>query len=494
MLSGTSRAGFLSRWTFLSSDAIFFLVLCALAVFHWILSSYLPPTEDELYYWTWAKNLQWSYYDHPPMVAVLIKLSTAIFGDSLFGIRFFAPLVHLLLLTLIASLAPGKKILFLVLATPLTLFGAVLMTPDIPLLFFWACYLVWLVSVSKSFSPWGEDPISRVYRSSPIHWETWVLGGMILGLGLLSKYSMVLAIPCSVLVLWTKYRVKSWVKGYVTHLIFALAVASPILIFNFKHQFAPLLFQWNHSLSDGRGVFGEFLGGQIAIVGALPLLMLGWILIRRTEICSNPLLQVCFYCFVFPFLFSLFQAAKTHVEANWALMSYIAFWPLAQFLLNKNSIAIVEYFFLILGFVPPILVSVLVAIHLVHPFQKLAPEKDRLAKYEALLQLSKIIKADLELNSRDEVLFLPTYQWTSYFRFLGVPSEQLYPPGRASQFTLDGKDPCQYENVLVLRDEIDSNPESLNCFTTKQLLKVYPFEIRGKQFSQLYLFEFSRSL
>lgn len=486
--------GFSSHWTLGLSGYWFFFSLVAFLVFHWVISTRIPPTEDELYYWTWAQHLQKSYYDHPPMVAYLIKVSTSIFGDNLFGIRFFASLIHFLIFLLIGTLVPGKKILSLVLLTPLAFFGAVLMTPDVPFLLFWTLYLFWLVSLSKSFSQWGDDPVSRVYRSSPIFWETWVLGGVLLGLGLLSKYTMVLAIPCSFLVLLTKYRFKSWFKGFCSHLVIALIVATPILIFNSKYQFSPLKFQWNHGLSDGSGVFGEFLGGQVLLLGALPLLMLGWVLIRKNELCTNPVLRVCFYCFVFPFLFSLFQAAKTHVEANWALMSYIAFWPLAQALLNQNSIQILEYLFLGLGFIPPILVSVLIGIHLVHPLKFVAPEKDRLGKYRAIYEVAQSVKSDLVLNGKDGVLFLPTYQLTSYFRFLGLASEQLFPLGRASNFTLEPKDPCQLNSILVLSETPEPNYELLKCFPEKQLLKEYSLEVRKKEISQLYLIEYFRAL
>ena len=485
--SGTRIA---SHWTVSLWERWFYFALFGLAIFHWVLSGFIPPTEDELYYWTWAKNLQWSYYDHPPMVALLIKVSTALWGDNLFGIRFWGTVIHWVVFSLIASLSPGKKVLSLVLGTPLVLYGAILMTPDVPLLLFWTLYLVWLVSINKSFAQWGDDPISRVYRPSPIHWEVWALGGAILGLGLLSKYSMVLAIPCAGLVLWTKYRMRSWFKGFLAHLGIALVVASPILIFNLKYHFAPLQFQWNHSLADGSGVFLEFLGGQVALLGALPLLMLGWVLLRRGDISSHPSFHVCFYFFMFPFVFSLFQSAKTHVEANWAIMSYVAFWPLAQYLLNQNSISILEYLILALGFLPPLVVSVLLGVHLVHPLAWVAPEKDRLAKYQGIYQLAKEVQQDLILNEKTETLFLPTYQMTSYFRFLGMPSEQLYPPGRMSNFTLEPKDPCQMESILVIRDEIESQPESLNCFREKQFLKTYNVNVRGKTVSALHLMEY----
>jgi Dolichyl-phosphate-mannose-protein mannosyltransferase len=482
-----------SHWTVNLTQQWFSIGLLLLLVFHWVLASVLPPTEDELYYWTWAQKLQLSYYDHPPMIALLIRISTAIFGQNLFGIRFFATLVHWIVFTALATLTPGKKVLGWVLLTPITLYGIVLMTPDVPFLLFWTLYLLWLVSLNRSYAQWSEDPVSRVYRPSPIHWEVWLLGGVLLGLGLLSKYSMVLAIPCSLLILVTKYRIRSWFKGYLAHLMVAGTLTIPIFVFNSHHHFAPLLFQWNHSLVAGSGVFKEFLGGQVLLVGALPLLMLGWVLVRRSDICSIPAFHVCFYCFVFPFLFCLLQAAKAHVEANWALMSYIAFWPLAQFLLNQNSIQLLEILFLGLGFLPPLLVSLAVAVHLVYPLKWVAPEKDRLAKYREMYHLYQEVVRDLENNGREEILFLPTYQMTAYFRFLGKNAEQLSPLGRESNFTLEPKNPCQFRSVLVVSEVPEPNYEQLKCFTGHQLLKEYPLEIRKKVTSRMYLIEYFRS-
>src|ERR1700751_219090 len=43
---------------------------------------------DEAYYWTWSKENLISYLDHPPMIAWLIRLSTSVFGDTNFGVRF----------------------------------------------------------------------------------------------------------------------------------------------------------------------------------------------------------------------------------------------------------------------------------------------------------------------------------------------------------------------------------------------------------------------
>src|SRR5437899_384467 len=41
--------------------------LLALVPLYLALAALVPPFDDELYYWCWSRDLQLSYYDHPPM-------------------------------------------------------------------------------------------------------------------------------------------------------------------------------------------------------------------------------------------------------------------------------------------------------------------------------------------------------------------------------------------------------------------------------------------
>ena len=38
---------------------------------------------DEAYYWFYSKNLSWGYFDHPPIVALLIKITDSIHHSTL---------------------------------------------------------------------------------------------------------------------------------------------------------------------------------------------------------------------------------------------------------------------------------------------------------------------------------------------------------------------------------------------------------------------------
>jgi hypothetical protein len=42
-----------------------------------VLSRDHPLAFDEAYYWQWSKNLAWGYYDHPPLIAFMIRAGTS---------------------------------------------------------------------------------------------------------------------------------------------------------------------------------------------------------------------------------------------------------------------------------------------------------------------------------------------------------------------------------------------------------------------------------
>ncbi|MEO0720060.1 MAG: glycosyltransferase family 39 protein, partial [Pseudomonadota bacterium] len=79
------------QWT----SHILSLILIAAAVRILVNSLTLMPLHfDEAQYWTYGEELDLGYYSKPPLAAWLIRVSTEIFGDTEFGVRFFPPLIH----------------------------------------------------------------------------------------------------------------------------------------------------------------------------------------------------------------------------------------------------------------------------------------------------------------------------------------------------------------------------------------------------------------
>src|SRR6266576_3863766 len=67
--------------------------LFALTCFRLWYSTRFDLIADEAYYWLWSKHLAASYRDKGPAVAWTIALGTKLFGDTVFGVRFFAVLL-----------------------------------------------------------------------------------------------------------------------------------------------------------------------------------------------------------------------------------------------------------------------------------------------------------------------------------------------------------------------------------------------------------------
>ncbi len=83
----------------LGADARIFrntaLVILALVGLRLVAAAFTPITFDEAYYWMWSKNLAGGYYDHPPMVAYVIRAGTMIAGDTELGVRLVSILLAL---------------------------------------------------------------------------------------------------------------------------------------------------------------------------------------------------------------------------------------------------------------------------------------------------------------------------------------------------------------------------------------------------------------
>jgi 4-amino-4-deoxy-L-arabinose transferase-like glycosyltransferase len=52
-----------------------------------LLAATAPLLPQEAYYWSWSQHLDWSYFDHPPLATYSMALTTAVFGQTVFGIK-----------------------------------------------------------------------------------------------------------------------------------------------------------------------------------------------------------------------------------------------------------------------------------------------------------------------------------------------------------------------------------------------------------------------
>ena len=89
--SPPSRAARFDSYALLALAAVAIVTAARLV---WLAVQPADLYPDEAQYWFWAQHPAFGYYSKPPLIAWLIALTTAAFGDSEFAIRLSAPLLH----------------------------------------------------------------------------------------------------------------------------------------------------------------------------------------------------------------------------------------------------------------------------------------------------------------------------------------------------------------------------------------------------------------
>ncbi len=191
----------------------------------------LELTFDEAYYTLWSRSLSFGYLDHPPMVALLIRASTSLFGASEFGVRALSLLVVGAMPALIALIAwrlfnsveKAALAALMWIAMPLVSIGAVFVTPDAPLVVFWTLGLCALV---------------ELWRTGQRRWL--IVLGLALGLALQSKFTAIFFAAGVVLALAATPSMRRWLVSPATlaALAVALVIFAPFVVWNAAHGWA----------------------------------------------------------------------------------------------------------------------------------------------------------------------------------------------------------------------------------------------------------------
>ena len=192
---------------------------------------------DELYYFACSKHLDSGYVDHPPMVALLTLISTWLFGETMAGLRFLSGLAGAITVLLSAQIAKslgGGK------------FSQALAALSI-------CFAPAFLALSSFFSMNPVDImlctlfivlfLKVVEAPSPIKW---IVLGVLLGIGLLNKYTfLVLGFSLLVSLLTTKQRSllrSPWI--YISGII-GLLMFLPHILWQIRYDWPTLEFMRN---------------------------------------------------------------------------------------------------------------------------------------------------------------------------------------------------------------------------------------------------------
>ena len=344
-----------------SKGAQGWVLIGGLVLWHLLIGALVPVTQDEAYYFNWAWALDWGYFDHPPAVALLGIGSLLAPGSALAG-RIGAVVVGALTLWVLWRLyrragLSSRNGLFLALVLAAGTFpglaAGVILTPDTPLA------LCWALALHEALAALDGDR------------RRWLGAGVATGLGLLSKYTMVVVGPVflwAILLVDRRALATRWpyLGGLVAVLLFL-----PNLLWNAENDWLTLRFQLGHGFAADTGEvalaaerllpaaigvpgtpgpepvvglgarltgLGGFIGSELAFWGLLLLPLAATLVVaggpRRIlrdlgASLTRPGRVLLGAAAAFPLLLFGLVALGSDVEANWAAMYLTGAAPIA---------------------------------------------------------------------------------------------------------------------------------------------------------------------
>lgn len=277
-----------------------------------LMAAWLPVTGDEAYFFVWAQNLDYGYYDHPPMVAWWLWLLQTVSGDE-FVARLPAIAVSLFIahgiyrFTEPYGVDRARLITLLFLFTPVYLLLPIT-TTDTPLLLF-------------SFA--SILAATRAWQANSYFW--YAAAGLMLGLAFLSKYfAVLLGLAYLAAIAFTPQGRRRW-RGFVVLVLAAMPAVAVNVVWNYLHCWNNILFNlFNRSPDSGFAMEKPLLYLLLHLYLLTPVLAYYAFRRRRAlrrRLGESEFLVAGFAAWV-PLLVLLAVALRREVGLHWVLAFY----------------------------------------------------------------------------------------------------------------------------------------------------------------------------
>ncbi|MGJ4999528.1 glycosyltransferase family 39 protein [Bradyrhizobium sp. HKCCYLS3077] len=294
-----------------------------MTIMRMVYAAALDLRTDEAYYWTWSKELQLCFLDHPPMISWFVRLGTALFGDTNLGVRFAGIVAMAATQVLLADIVRRvthnvQAVILAVLLPEAALYYGLLMAkvaPDVAAIPF-AVAMVWA--------------LVRLAECNDARW--WLAAGMFGGLALLSKFTVVMLLPAVAAFLLVPSWRGRWLFSPYPWLgaAIALVVFSPVLIWNVQHDWASFRFQFVRATAPhdfSLRTLGDYIGLQFGQVGfvLLPVTLTALTLTAwRGYRAREPVGMLLSTAVLVPFLYFLWKSLTLRIGDTWPMFM----WPI----------------------------------------------------------------------------------------------------------------------------------------------------------------------
>ena len=316
-----------------------FLVLVGgLFVIKVILAFVLELGNDEAYYWLYSQYWQWNYFDHPPMVAVWIRLFTANLlleqyeGFIRLGSVVGCVLASWFLFRAVSLLHSERAGWYATVLYNISFYSGVTaglyILPDSPQMVFWTLSLLLIVRITKDQN----------------NWRYWLLFGLAAGLCIMSKIHG--AFLWTGLGLYILFLKNSWLKMPQVYVAFLVTVVfvCPIFFWNMKYDFATFRFhgsrvdvdqfivQWRH--------FFKEVGSQVGFNNPVNFFLIVFALSAfwRKQIQHHAALSIfVFIGMPLAILLLAISLFRNVTLPHWSGPAYVSMIPLAAVWLAEGS-------------------------------------------------------------------------------------------------------------------------------------------------------------
>lgn len=263
-----------------SGPAIVLYIAAAKLALHLYAARFYGYFADELYFMACSRHLEWGYVDQPPLIALVIRVERAIFGDSLQSIRLFAALAGagtVLIAGCIARELGGKRFAQALAAVAVLVAGV--------------CLAMNHYISMNAFEPpaWAGCALILIRIIKTGNQKLWLWFGLIAGIALENKYGIVFFATGVVAGLLLTHQRSVFLKPWIwLGALLAFILFLPNLVWNIQHRF-PFFEMLSNIRRSGRNVpltRLEFLG-QVALhmnPVAVPIVVVGlWFLFAHPQ-------------------------------------------------------------------------------------------------------------------------------------------------------------------------------------------------------------------
>jgi len=276
---------------------------------------------DEAHYILYSQNLDWSYFDHPPLIGWIHFIFQSIFGLSNFSARLPSLLLSIWTFFEVKRLGlfqrPDLPFGFQLTLVPFLM--SIFLLPDTP-----------LIPISLAL----HRVTLQLLKVANI--KSWIHLGVLLGLAGLSKYSAaLLVLPIAYCFLFHYKFTLFKHKGLYAAMVIALSIILPVLIWNFQNDFISFKYQFHHVVGQTNGLENFLSSTLMQWIGYGIILspMIAWTILKiyfgerknRRNLFLSDKLQ-----FFIPFvwtLFFMFSSFSKVTLPHWTLVAWL-FWVL----------------------------------------------------------------------------------------------------------------------------------------------------------------------